>query len=824
VTNSVDLNGKWNVRQVNGSITIKATVPGVVHNDMLKQGLVEDPLYRDNEIKQQWIGESTWEYTKDFSLTKEKITKESIILDCEGLDTLCTIYVNGTKVALTDNMFIRYRIDIRKFVKVGKNNIKLVFFPANLEIEKRRKKYHLDLSAHVEKPWQSKYRAFLRKTACHRGWDWGPSFMVQGIYRPISVECKNGASILYVTNSQKHTGKKVEISFRAIVESATDCEAVLSFNIDKQNIIKRSQLKKGENFVNCNVAIEKPRLWWPNGFGKQELYSLTVTVETEGETDSHTQRIGLRTVELVTEKDSVGESFFFRVNGVPVFMKGANWIPSDVFDAKLTDKQMEWELMSAKEANHNCVRVWGGGLYERDNFYNMCDEMGLMVWQDLMFACALYPINEQFLESVKEEIRHQVRRLQYHPSIALWCGNNENEEAIRWIGKQDRDLLVTYAAEYDRLFMGTIEPVLAVEDSTRRYWPSSPSNGAGAYGNPSDQTRGDVHYWNVWHGNETFDIYQKVNPRFCSEFGFQSFSSPESMDAVTNATDRNICSSVFEFHQRSGVGNLKILEHICRHFKMPHGYEHMLYVSQVLQDVSIKAGVEHWRRIKPLNMGTIYWQLNDIWPCASWSSLEYDGRWKMLHYSSRKFFAPLLVSSFEKDGNVEIWGTSDINEKLSCSLNIVLNNLNGKAKWKKKIPVNLDAQESKRLSTIKIEDIVTDAEKLTHYLNIRLESGNHSSENSFFFKPFKYLELTNPKIVWSIRELKNGTFEFTLTSKSTALFVWIRTGKTMGIFSDNGILLPFGETRKLHFAPRTPISLASLKRQVIVHDLYQACE
>jgi beta-mannosidase len=819
----LSLSGIWTIRQLKGKISLTGQVPGVVHHELIKKKLVEDPYFADNESKQQWVGGSTWEYSRSFNLSRAQARKRSVVLNCEGLDTLADIFINGKKIASTDNMFLRHRFDVKRAVRPGKNEIRIIFRPAQPEMDRRAKKWFLDLKRDGALPWHPKNRMFLRKSQCHSGWDWGPCFLTQGIYKDIFIECKNGAAIQYVSNTQAHSRNRVLVKPKVILDAAAASTALIEFSMGSVKTVRKVHLTKGENVVTAALVVKNPELWWPNGYGKQELTALRVAVKSEGETDSLVQQIGLRDLKLVTEKDKAGETFYFKVNGVAVFCKGSNWIPSDIFDSRLTDEQLEWELSSAAQAHHNMIRVWGGGLYERDSFYALCDKLGILVWQDFMFACALYPTNDAFLKSVEAEVRHQVRRLQHHPAIALWCGNNENEQCLQWQTRDDSKAITTHVAQYDRLYLKTIYPVVKAEDPGRRFWPSSPSNGIDRYGEPNDQHWGDTHYWRVWHGECDFTEYQKVKPRFNSEFGFQSFSSPETMETVTSPENRNICSPVFEYHQRSGVGNQKILNHISRLFRVPTTYDGMLYVSQALQAHSIKTAVEHWRRIKPHNMGTLYWQLNDIWPVASWSSLEFDGRWKMLHYASRKFFAPLLVSSLENKGNVEIWATSDINETLSGILTVRLMDFDGKIFSSTRKKIALPKLGSRKVFSLPLKKLAAgEEEKADRFLHFTLETNGGKSENHHFFLPFKKLRLHKPVIRLKLRQRKNGLFAVTLTSSTLAPFVWIRTGKTMGVFSDNGMPLLPKKQAILLFRPRRPVKKSALKTGLRVHEIYNS--
>jgi beta-mannosidase len=484
---------------------------------------------------------------------------------------------------------------------------------------------------------------------------------------------------------------------------------------------------------------------------------------------------------------------------------------------------MTWELQSAAKANHNIIRVWGGGLYERNHFYETCDKLGLLVWQDFMFACAMYPTNEVFISSVQAEVTHQIRRLNHHPSLALWCGNNEIEQLLGSISHHKTESQNISTTLMDEMFVKTIMPIVNSIDPGRSYWPSSPSNGVRQYGFFNDQTRGDVHYWNVWHGGRPFSDYLTVKPRFSSEFGFQSFASPETMATVTLPEDQNIASEVFEHHQRSGQGNLTILNHIARQFRIPTGYENMLYVSQALQALSIKVACEHWRRIKPHNMGTIIWQLNDIWPVASWSSLEYDGRWKMLHYYEKNFYAPLLISAIENEDNIEIWATSDINSSQNATFNLDLLDMDGTSHFSDSKYIYLQALESKCIATYKQTDLCkTKDSRKQLFLSFSLTNAQFSSSNQHFFCPFKHLKLKQPTINNELTE-QNGKLVLTLESDTLAPFTWVRHGNIHGTWSDNGMHILPGQSVKLVFTPRyeSP-TLEEMNNILIIHNLHDA--
>jgi len=818
----ISLHGAWTIRQVGGTLQIPGRVPGLVHHDLVSQGLLPDPFYGKNELAQQWVGDSDWEYSRDFRLTAEQVDRRAIVLDCHGLDTVADVYLNDQRVASTDNMFVRYRWDVKPFLHEGINQIRVHFHSARAETRRRQEQ------AGEEPPcaigsynWFDPNRHRLRKCQCHSGWDWGPCFLVQGIWRDLGLECRNGPRLLDVTHRQVHHPGRVEVAVRSILEAPAPMTCELRVELDGKTSRRQVELVPGVNRIEETMVVENPRLWWPNGLGDPHLYDLRVVIAGGEEIDGISQRIGLRRLELIREADAAGESFFFRINGVPLFAKGSNWIPSDSFDSRLDDDQVDWELRSAAAANHNMIRVWGGGMYERERFYTICDQVGMLVWQDFMFACARYPADRAFLDSVSSEVRHQVRRLQHHPCVALWCGNNEIQETMLSTREQfDR---------YDELFIQTIMPVVGREDPDRPFWPSSPCNGLRTYGHDRERSEdfGDVHFWGVWHGNQPFTEYLKVRPRFASEFGFQSFSSPELMNQVLPPGERSVRSEMFEFHQRSHAGNRTILDHVARHFRVPTSYEGMIHVSQALQALSIKTACEHWRRLKPHTMGTLYWQLNDIWPAASWSSLEADGRWKMLHYYSRKFYAPLLVSVVEKDGVVEVWASSDVNHPLSADYHAAARSLDGADVRVERATVRLAPLESKRLATHPVSHWCEDEElRGSRYLKVSLEADGIRSENFHLFAPYKDVALSDPAITYDLSiaadRHPHDVAELTLRAKTFAPFTWLRQGNLLGVWSDNGMHLEAGQPVRLTFQARQPVNPDELRRALTIDSLYRS--
>ena len=626
------LSGDWQIHAVESpSDRHTGRIPGSVYSVLLADGSMEDPFWRDNELKSMDLMKQDWVFERSFCITDEMFSCPSVELDCKGLDTICDIYVNDDFIGHADNMHRRWIFDISRYIRKGTNSIRILF-RSPVEFIKR-----MDAIDH----WggsRDAMRGFphIRKAHCMFGWDWGPRLPDIGIWREIGINGITGSRIMDWKVTQMHEAGNVRLSFS--VEQSGDADISISLHDPEGNPI--SSAADGRTFL-----IEEPELWWPNGLGAQPLYSVSISLIEDGcVVDSVEKRIGLRTLTLSRKKDQWGESFSHCVNGVDFFAMGADYIPEDNVLSRMTPERTRKLLHACKDANFNAVRVWGGGFYPSDEFYDACDEFGLVVWQDMMFACANYPIDEEgFEENVTEEIRYNVRRLRHHASLGLWSGNNEMEE-FAMVGDYDGDHRTK--AAYIRLYEHVIPHILRSEDPVTPYWPSSPSSG-GSFDDPTDPDRGDTHCWTVWHGRVPFSYYRSKFFRYVSEFGFQSFPSMATIRSFSVEEDWNIFSRVMDTHQRNEGANGLIMSYLARNYLYPRDFSVLLYASQLLQAEAMKYGVEHWRRHRGRCMGTIYWQLNDIWPAPSWSSIDYHGRWKALHYYARRFFEPVHLSCEE---------------------------------------------------------------------------------------------------------------------------------------------------------------------------------
>ena len=813
----LNLAGSWQYTQIKGKVKGTATVPGDIYKDLLDNKQIPDPFYRDNELQLDWIGESDWTFSRQFSVTADVLDHDVVNLSCAGLDTLATVVINGKEVGVTDNMHREWEWDVKSVLKKGKNTIAVTFASAMKYCREKGEKRKLPA-------WTNYQRNWLRKEQCNFDWDWGPKVVTCGIWRDIELVAYNDARIDTFNVLQSHSKGLVDLTIDLDLDTLgrNSHSAAVTVSLNGKVVTETDSIIKGKK-GSLKVGVKNPELWWPNNMGSQPLYFVEVKLFSKDGTllDSCTKRIGLRTLELDRHADEWGESFQFVVNGVPFFAKGANWIPADAVLARMTEKEYRMLIKASADANMNMLRVWGGGIYEDDVFYDLCDELGICVWQDFMFACAAYPtFDKSFMATVKEELKDNVKRLRHHPSMALWCGNNELEQGLV------RDTWTKTAMswkDYKKLFDKMMPDLLDTLDPQCAYWPGSPHTPIGDRLNHNDPTCGDAHLWDVWHGRKPFEWYRTCEHRFNSEFGFQSFPEPKTVYGYTEEKDRNVTSWVMDHHQRSGTGNTNIMQYMLDWFKLPVGFENTLWASQILQGMAIKYACEHWRRSMPRGMGTLYWQLNDCWPVASWASIDYHGRWKALHYMAKDFFEPLMISGLEdpKAETVEIHVTSDRLKAQKITAVWTITDVKGK----------VISEGSKKASA------AASADTLVKTLNVSKELGKNgkrdvliwlevfvddaktpASRNLVLFSRPKYIELESPKISSKIKQGKDG-FTVTLSSEFPALWTWLELEKEDASFSTNFVHLRPGAPIVIEVEPKKSLTLTEFKKQLIVRSL-----
>jgi beta-mannosidase len=796
--NTIEINEGWKFRRIGDGNWYPATVPGCVHADLFSNGLIEDPFFGTNEKDLQWIENENWEYRVGFTLDEEPLSRENIEIGFLGLDTYAEVYLNGTFLLSADNMFREWRAECKSILRKGQNVIRILF---QSPVDKVRERWE---SMEYELPGGPK--VLTRKAGYHYGWDWGPRFVTSGIWRPVHMYLWDYARINDLHIIQRGLSDEwAWLSAVFTIEATAEQDVSVSmFDPENSDTLGSLDLPliQGKNVVVVDFGIYRPELWWTNGLGKPHLYDLLGILKIDGKVvDWVSERIGIRTIEVVREGDEVGESFYFKLNGKPVFMKGSNYVPQDNFLNRVTPEHYENLIRSTAEANMNMLRVWGGGIYENDIFYDLCDEYGILVWQDFMFACAMYPGDDDFLENVKNEATENIIRLRNHPCIALWCGNNEIDEAWHNWGWQER---YGYSREteaeiwknYSTLFHSLLPKLIKIHDNARFYWPSSPKYGRG---DPRSLYEGDVHYWGVWHDAEPFHTYKEKTGRFMSEYGFQSFPSLLTVKSYSAPEQWDIESEVMLSHQKHPKGNELIRTYMERNYLMPKDFPSFLYVSQLLQAEGIKIGIEAHRREKPYCMGTLYWQLNDCWPVASWSSIDSYGRWKALHYYAKRANSDVLVSPTEDDGVLSVYIVSDRLEDIRCTLKLTLMDFAGAVQWERSTRVVVEANSSGQYFR---EDVTTllggNGKKNVVLVAELLNDEKRVSRNLHYFTIPKELELPEPEIKAEILPNDIGC-AVVLSSDKLIKNCYLHTDGLDGFFEDNFFDLLPGETVLVEF-------------------------
>ncbi|MFO7870650.1 MAG: glycoside hydrolase family 2 protein [Kiritimatiellia bacterium] len=738
------------------------------------------------------------------------------------------INVNGRKAGSADNMFRVWEFDVKKLLREGRNTLEIRFESPTRYLKRVNGK--LGLAGARRPPHRLDTAGGIRKEPCSFGWDWGPKLPSSGIWRPIRLTAFNSARLKDVAVRQVHGRKGVTLN----VELETDrlrggmLKGDITVTRSGRNIAHAEVRFKGKK-AKAAIRIPNPDLWWPNGLGAQPMYEVTVDLlDRAGELlDTSTKRIGLRRLELVRKRDRWGESFFFRINGVDFFARGANWIPADSFAPRVTRAHYQELVSAAAAANMNMLRVWGGGIYEDDVFYDLCDELGICVWQDFMFSCSIYPSRDgAFMENVRAEAADNVRRLRHHPGIALWCGNNELEQLL--VGRRKTGRQMSWK-DYGRLFDRLLPEVVRRLDPDREYWPSSPHSPCGDRAYHRNPACGDAHLWDVWHGRKPFEWYRTCLHRFCSEFGFQSFPEPKTAKEFTEQGDRNIVSPIMEHHQRSAIGNQTIMSYMLEWFRMPRNFDMTLWLSQILQALAMKYAVEHWRRMKPRCMGAIYWQLNDCWPVASWSSIDGSLRWKALHYAAKNFYSPVLTLGIEDAGRgtVDMYVCNDRRTGFSGRLRWRLTDTVGRQLAEDAYGVKVRAGKSSRIRKIDFSDVVgrCGAGSLMVWMKLE-EKGKEVSSNLVLFGKPKEMALEDPELKLEVRKNrgspqlpKEWEFVARLKARRPALWAWIELTGADARFSDNFVHVRPGEVREIGITPLKEMKTADVKKRLKVRSL-----
>ncbi|MCR4741477.1 MAG: glycoside hydrolase family 2 protein [Treponema sp.] len=827
------LNGSWNLSA--NDINTKANIPGDFHTALMENGYIKDPFYGFNEKDQLWVGQSDWILERTFDYKKRENYKS--ILNITFADTFFTLFINNKEVGKGNNTFALYRFDISDFLIDGKNTIKFLFeSPEKRSMEIARKlPYPVP---YMKYDVFSPDRNMARKCQCNGGWDWGPCVMVSGIYQDIYIEevadgLFNNPLITYSHKNDEWTAH-ITISFDSFFDITKEFKISISAD-DFPTVEKKINQKiiKGKNSFKVDLKVKNPSLWKTSGELKEAgleentIYKLKIwTEDSFGQEKQITKNIVFNSLKAISKVDKIdgkeGRSIYFENNGRKIFAKGSNWIPVDCFPSRFTYQRYYDLLKSTVDANQNCLRVWGGGYYEFEDFYDICDRLGIIIWQDCMFACSLYPVTQDFINQVEEELDYQIPRLQSHACIGLWCGNNENYGAMNWFPESNKNR-VRYLVDYDRLYNGVIGKKIKEIDPSRIYWPSSPCAGPDDYAdNWHEDIKGDMHYWSVWHERKDKEAYMSIKPRFVSEFGYESFPSLNCINSFAEKKDWNFTSKLMEYHQRSPSGNSIILENFSRYFSFPNGFENMVYLSQVQQAIAIKTAVDYWRSLKPRCMGALVWQLNDIWPGPSWSSLEYSGKWKLLQYEEKKFFENLYMPLYIKDGILYCNITNDLSKDVKAEISIrFLSFADGKDLSKEiKLSCQLAADKTENIYSQKVSK--EDAGNYFIYACMKAKDSSGKEyfvDNTIFPEVYKHCNIEKAQIKCNVSKKAAKSFEIRLSTDKPAFFVSLDTLKNLGRFSDNLLNLLAEKEKVITFTSNEELSLEEFKADLRIYDL-----
>lgn len=811
------LSGAWQVAQVGDDTWYTAIVPGCVHTDLLAADVIPDLFYRDNEKHQTWIGETDWLYRRSFTVDASLLMHDKVLLCFHGLDTIATIRLNGSEIGSTENMFRTYEFDVKDSLVAGENQLEIEF-TSPMQYARHMDETMGEMAGWIE-PMRVNSGAWIRKEPCNYGWDWGPKMPTVGIWRDVELVAFNTGRLSDVLILQEHHPNVVNLTVKIAAETVSDANVTTNVVVSYEGeIVAAAKDIALDNATEVELTIENPNLWWVSGLGEQALYDVSVTLH-DGDTllDSDEKRIGLRVLQLETPDDQWGQAMFFTCNGVRFFAKGANWIPASPYPAEPTREDLAMFIKASVDANMNMLRVWGGGIYEDDAFYDLCDEYGIAVWQDFMFACGTYPsMNDEWMANVRQEAIDNVRRLRHHACIALWCGNNEIEQGMMdpsWVQVVGWD-------DYHKLFRDLLGGIVREYAPQSSYWqgsPHSPGNEKDAF----DQTVGDTHLWEVWHGKQPFEWYRSRQDRFCSEFGFQSFPEPATINEFTAPEDRNITSYVMEHHQRSFIGNGTIIHYMLDWYQLPNGFENMVWMSQILQGMAMKYAVEHWRRNMPRSMGTLYWQLNDMWGAATWASIDWRGRWKALHYMAKRFNNRLLISGVEdmEANTVDVHVTSDELDDIDLTVMCTVTDAQGREIWSERVETTAHANTNTHITQFDFSEQVAEygQRNLLIWLALYREDELVSDNLVLLSRP-KHIDFVNPRLAINIQAVAVGQYDVTITAQAPALYVWLEMADAK--FSDNFFDLQGNHPKTVRVTAPDGMSDGDFRAALQVKSLY----
>lgn len=843
---TMEINQNWQFKQARLSNWHAAKVPGVVQTDLMANDMLPDPFYRLNEKEVQWVDKEDWEYKTTFQLTPKMLEQQHIVMNLEGLDTYADVYINDSLVLRANNMFRTWNIPVTKLVKTDMNTLR-VFFHSPLKHDLAKfdalnfQYFATNDQSENGGLFDKRLSVFARKAGYHYGWDWGPRLVTMGIWKPINIVAWSDARIddIYMEQTEVTKSKaSLDAQIKVTVDHPITHASIRVTDIANHKVMaeKTIDLKDGDQIIHCPFTIRHPKLWWTNGLGEAHRYQFkTEVIVRDKVIDFEIQKIGVRSLKVIQKKDQYGTGFYFELNGEPVFAKGANYIPQDNFLTRVTDADYTKTVMSAVEANMNMLRVWGGGLYEKDVFYDLCDEHGILVWQDFMFACSMYPAEGELLENIRQEAIDNVIRLRNYACIALWCGNNECQDAwYNWgWGKQYESQSPAIAAkvwkEFSDLYYVTLPEVVAKYAPETYYHPSSPFGGMG---HGSNDHSGDRHYWGVWHAKAPIEDYNIERARFFSEYGFQSF--PEYISVLQyapEARDWDIHSDVMMSHQRGGENANSLIEsYMINEYYRPKDFKKFLYVNHVLQGDAIKTAMEAHRRDMPYCMGTLFWQINDCWPVASWSSRDYYGRWKAQHYFTKKAYDDILVSPYAKDDKLNIYVVSDRLKNFVGYLEVQVITFDGKIVFGDRQRVHVKANGSHVLADYDIDTILNQYNKNEVFIFAKLTDDNQKVyENTY--ELLKQKEMNYPKVkfdytldcakvsqpITASMDQTVHNYKMTITAPVFARAVHLMVNDIKSFFSDNYFDLLPGQTKTIYLS--TDLDKEQIKESLIIESL-----
>ncbi len=798
-----------------------ATVPGCVHQDLFNNGKIPDPFFGTNEKDLQWIMNNDWVYRLSFKPIQKINNKKCKILRFHGIDTYADIFLNNKKIISANNMFHPWEIDISEILLPDQNEIIVHFRSPIKKVLPVLENMSYRLPADNDQAGDTS--PFTRKAPYHYGWDWGPCFVTSGLWKNVELF---GWDHWYINKvnmvNEKCTDKIAELTLEGEIISDTKVDLDLRVFNQKSgtNEERTISLIPGKNIFQHNFSIKDPERWWPSGQGDQPLYTFNLSIQSSRQEEYQKIRIGLREIKILRNKDQSGESFEIQVNGRSIFAKGANWIPADSFVTRLDRSSYKKLLISAVNANMNTLRVWGGGIYEPDCFYELCDELGILIWQDFMFACSMYPADIKFLDSVEREARYQVNRLKSHPCIALWCGNNEIASGwLSWGWKEE--LPNSVWKDYKSLFHRLLPDICSELDPYRLYWPSSPGHSISLPESDQIYGMGDNHYWGVWHGGDNFEAFEENIGRFMSEYGMQSFPDLKTIESFAEESDLTLESDVIVSRQKASLGTGNLIKYIEKYFSLPTSFNSIAALSQILQAQAIKKAVETHRRNMPFCMGTLYWQLNDCWPAISWSSIDYFGNWKALHYLAKRFFNPILISIYEKNENIEVYVINDQDRSIEAELLLLLYNFDNRILNKKLIKLKLKPLCSECVLILNKEEYLKKAKLSDIFLYASLDGDLMTlSQNNFYFLEPKHLKLPKPKFDCIVSRQSNSIYNLSIKARSFLYQLHFLCINVEGIFSDNYFDMLSGEEINIEFGQSRSINTEDQELLFEIKTLY----